>query len=436
MFDNLDDPRKFGLLMAGLQMAMGRGRTGENIAGGLLGGLQAYQGARAFNDKRAEEQQQRELRAMQIDQAKRGMQEENDIRSLASRAFAQPKTVAPDPYEFDQQGEGGPAPSPFTTPGGGGLPAFAQGLMGINPMKAVQFQQALAKDSPFGKVDPDKFTPESIKAFMAGGGKDFSVLRPRSKVEVSNGLAYDPYSTAPGTNLVGPTAQVVPDGKGGWAPNPAFIALAQAKRPQITVDTRQETEFAKKMGGNYAEEYTGILKAGQSATNELRDIQRFEGIVSKVPTGKLEPLKAEVSKLANGMGIKVDTDKLGFQEALESMSNQFALTLRNPSGGAGMPGALSDKDREFLVSMVPSLAKTPQGNQIVLEAFKRTAQRKAEVAQLARDYVKSHGRFDDGFYNELEKLRSKDIMGDLIAKAGGGSSGTTLRFDSQGRPLS
>lgn len=83
-----------------------------------------------------------------------------------------------------------------------------------------------------------------------------------------------------------------------------------------------------------------------------------------------------------------------------------------------MPGALSDKDREFLVSMVPGLAKTPQGNAIVIEAFKRTAQRDAEIAQLARDYKKKTGKFDEGFYEVLaQQFGGRDLLGDLYAQA-------------------
>ena len=52
----------------------------------------------------------------------------------------------------------------------------------------------------FGSIDPSKYTPDSIAAFMAGGGKDFSVLRAQPNLSFQNtgaGIqAFDPRSGA------------------------------------------------------------------------------------------------------------------------------------------------------------------------------------------------------------------------------------------------
>jgi hypothetical protein len=79
----------------------------------------------------------------------------------------------------------------------------------------------------------------------------------------------------------------------------------------------------------------------------------------------------------------------------------MALQLRNPSGGAGMPGALSDADRVYLQSMTPGLTKTPEGRKLISETMITLAKRDQDVAKLARDYRKKNGGFDEGFYNEL-----------------------------------
>ena len=85
------------------------------------------------------------------------------------------------------------------------------------------------------------------------------------------------------------------------------------------------------------------------------------------------------------------------------MTRKLALEVRNPSGGAGMPGAMSDADREFLISTVPNLLNTPGGNKQIIEVARALAKRNQQVAQMAREYKQRKGRFDDGFLEELQQ---------------------------------
>ncbi len=61
----------------------------------------------------------------------------------------------------------------------------------------------------------------------------------------------------------------------------------------------------------------------------------------------------------------IDLEGIPASEAVRMVSQQFALALRNPAGGEGMPGALSDRDLAFLVSSTPGLTNTRGGNQIM-----------------------------------------------------------------------
>jgi hypothetical protein len=66
-----------------------------------------------------------------------------------------------------------------------------------------------------------------------------------------------------------------------------------------------------------------------------------------------------------------------------------------------MPGAMSDKDREFLVSMVPGIATTSQGRAQMIATMKKLDERNQEVAQMARDYRREKGKLDEGFFDLL-----------------------------------
>jgi hypothetical protein len=63
------------------------------------------------------------------------------------------------------------------------LTKIGKDLMTISPeagLRAAELATKLKKDveSPFAKIDPAKFTPESIQAFAASGGRDYGVLKP------------------------------------------------------------------------------------------------------------------------------------------------------------------------------------------------------------------------------------------------------------------
>jgi hypothetical protein len=185
-------------------------------------------------------------------------------------------------------------------------------------------------------------------------------------------------------------------------------SLAQARSvkvsPSTTVNLKEETEEAKAVGKAQGENYVAIQQAGQNAQSRLAQLDRFNELLQGVSTGRLTPVLTELQEWADAFGLSVDLKNLSQKQAIEALTNKLALQARDPSGGAGMPGALSDKDREFLVKMMPSLSKTPGGNRLLIETMKKLAQRDIEVAQLARDYRSRHGKINEGFYDELRRF--------------------------------
>lgn len=178
--------------------------------------------------------------------------------------------------------------------------------------------------------------------------------------------------------------------------------LKDPNKPMVSIDNRQETASAKKIGEGLGEEYIALQKSAVSASQQISKLDRMEQLLKGVETGALIPTLTQIQAIGQSLGFKVD-GSLSTKQALNALSNELALTLRNPTGGAGMPGALSDPDREFLVSMTPGLGKTPEGNQLIIDTARKLAQRSQEVAKLARAYKKAHGgSFDDGFFDDLQ----------------------------------
>lgn len=165
----------------------------------------------------------------------------------------------------------------------------------------------------------------------------------------------------------------------------------------------QEKAESKAVGEFFGKTYADIQSAGAAATNKINKVERLNTLLDGVQTGKLTPFGVDVASTAASLGFKIDP-KLGNKQAADALSKEMALELRNPSGGAGMPGALSNSDREFLMSMTPGLTSDPAGRKLISESMVKLAKRDQEVAKLARDYRKRKGNLDEGFYDELAQF--------------------------------
>src|SRR5690606_24894854 len=119
-----------------------------------------------------------------------------------------------------------------------------------------------------------------------------------------------------------------------------------------------ETKYDEEMGKQFAQLNKEIIDGAADGRRKVAVLSRMEGILGdpNVYTGAGANLVLQAKRMAKAMGF--DVGGLSGPEAINAISNQFALELRNPSGGAGMPGALSDKDREFLQQSVPGLERT------------------------------------------------------------------------------
>lgn len=62
-------------------------------------------------------------------------------------------------------------------------------------------QLAQQRENPFARINPSDYTPESLAAFTAGGGRDYALLQPRVKSEFVNTggqiVPMDPYTGRP-----------------------------------------------------------------------------------------------------------------------------------------------------------------------------------------------------------------------------------------------
>lgn len=200
-----------------------------------------------------------------------------------------------------------------------------------------------------------------------------------------------------------------------------------APAPSANVVLRQEGEEAKSVGKFFGDAYSNIQNAAFTAQSKVNRYNRLSQLLEGVNTGKFAGAGLEVAKAASSFGFNIDPN-MANKEAAQALSGEIALELRNPSGGAGMPGSMTDSDREFLVKMVPGLATTPEGRALMLDTAQKLAKRDIDVARIAREYRKRQGSIDEGFYDELSKFsQANPLFTNPAAAPSAANSGFTIR---------
>jgi hypothetical protein len=263
--------------------------------------------------------------------------------------------------------------------------------------------------------------------------KDMSLLKPYRAPLVVNGQIVSP-DTAPGTTIQPQQPwdyEIGPDGQPRMKPGvfASKSALARAGASNQSVTMIGEKEESKVVGKGMGEAFLGMQNSGVKARSKINNLSRLETLMSGYDTGKLTPVGKEIASYAASVGINIDKN-LGNKEAAEALSNEMALQLRDPSSGAGMPGAMSDADRQYLQNMVPNLSKSPGGNKKIIETQKRLAKREIEIAKMASDYRGKKGTLDPQFYDELQRYSDANPLfqdlaaGAVIAPDGKSATGT------------
>lgn len=267
--------------------------------------------------------------------------------------------------------------------------------------------------------------PQTVGSFLtADPGAPGVTIKPYTKtmpqpdadVEAEAGepiRARNQFDVAIAREAFGSPEEFYYDTQGRVQQNP-LITEAKDRRAEkgatrIGVNVAQEKEENKTVGKGFGEQYNKIQEDAFNARRQVDRVDRLVSLLDGVETGKLTPLGTDIASYAKSFGFNIDP-KLGNKEAAAALANEMALELRNPSGGAGMPGAMSDQDREFLRSMIPGMERTDQGRKLIADFWKRIAQRKQDVAKIARDYRKQNGQLDEGFYDALDAYSASNPM--------------------------
>ncbi|APW37660.1 hypothetical protein RD110_11030 [Rhodoferax koreense] len=206
--------------------------------------------------------------------------------------------------------------------------------------------------------------------------------------------AYDAYSR-----------QMTNGGPTVGAPGGNVVELSPQEQSRNTADSAYQSGVAK----DQVEQRKNIVSAGFSAPSRIAKLQQIDKLLGDFEGGALSDKGVQFASAMNSLGMKVDKN-LPNKEAALAMSREIALGLRNPAGGAGMPGAMSDADRNFLSSMTPDIGQTAQGRKQIIQAGIAVETRNQQVADFARKYEAKYGKLDNGFYSQLANWSSANPL--------------------------
>lgn len=200
-------------------------------------------------------------------------------------------------------------------------------------------------------------------------------------------------------------------------PEDARSALGLATGAGIPVSgiSVNPTEAEKAFDVKAAE---GFVKDADTFRQSWSNATKMNGMLDTLDELYKDPNVTSGGLAENITGLKgiaaslnIDIKGKGAEDAIRSITNRFALELRNPSGGAGMPGAMSDSDRNFLASIPPSLANTKEGRALIAMTMRAVNNRDIQVAQLAQKFQEGNsGRLDINFQKSLRDWSGKNPL--------------------------
>jgi hypothetical protein len=167
--------------------------------------------------------------------------------------------------------------------------------------------------------------------------------------------------------------------------------------PGIALQSDAAKEYDTARAKDFAKTAADLQDRGRGAGGTMRNLDTLEQLY-KDPNVAKGGLAENISGLKNiGASLGVETKGLGTEQAIEAITNKMALDARSTAEGGGMPGAMSDADRNFLKAQQPGLSKTPEGRAAIIGNARKVAQRQVQIAQMANEYERANGRLDAGF---------------------------------------
>jgi len=189
-----------------------------------------------------------------------------------------------------------------------------------------------------------------------------------------------------------------------------------------------ETAWAKERGQGFAKDAQSIQAGGLSGESSLNTLTLMEKQLQdpNMYTGFMGNEVNAVKKMGVALGLTPE-QAAASGENFNALAQKAALDAMGGSLGTGF----SNADRDFIVGQVANMGNTKEGNLQLIRIHRKIAQRKVEMAKMARQYEAEHGQLDGGFYEQFAQYaEANPLFGDEPAPAppaeGGGDGSDPL----------
>ena len=237
-------------------------------------------------------------------------------------------------------------PAVFDTQG------YAQAMMEVNPAKGMQIMQALQKEVPVDKIDPKAFTPASLAKFAQS--RNYGDLVPRDKMEVSEGVVYNPYdSTMAGRTLPNPNKPFQLGADGTIVPNRAYqqyeLSKASAGAARTNVSVNTEKSFLNEIAGGLGKQVDSSLAQARGASDSLRTIGQLSDVLNsgKVMAGPATKPAMLLTQLGSQLGLAGKDANETLQKTRAAMQQMAQLEL-DAAGQMKGQGQITENERDII----------------------------------------------------------------------------------------
>jgi hypothetical protein len=169
------------------------------------------------------------------------------------------------------------------------------------------------------------------------------------------------------------------------------VSAAQGTDPEGKIRTALAEDAIKRSNDWQA--------AGLKAQSSIGRLDQLGKMLEQIDTNRFTGSMTDLKAAAKGAGFDLEAmgikDNVGVAQAARALSQAMALEARDPSSGAGMPGAMSDADRIYLQQMTASITNDPAANKIILATKKADMQRQIDIAKYASEYKRSKAFTND-----------------------------------------
>jgi hypothetical protein len=191
--------------------------------------------------------------------------------------------------------------------------------------------------------------------------------------------------------------------------DPEFTRIAQSiDAPIRPFESTEERLTAEDYHNLYINIRDGLYKTREA----VKQLEQIDDIFSKTYTGPggeaLNTFKRVASIFFPGDDFL--EREVTAADAARALGNKLTLQMRNTGEGAGMPGQMSDKDREFLAQMVPNLSMTPGGRKILIKVYKKMRDLFEERFERASIYKANNNNVLDAGFDRQEHEIQKQLQ--------------------------